>query len=109
MILRLQNVECGEVEISLHWIDLPGSKGLWFYYEMFIYKHLHLYLYIYKINYAFNYMVLWSMTSFNKLCMTLFMSFYLYPDCNVFSTVDKFLFSCLDIHIVFFFFHMLLN
>lgn len=28
MILRLQNVECGEVEISLHWIDLPGSKGL---------------------------------------------------------------------------------
>lgn len=28
MILRLQNVECGEVEISLHWIDIPGSKGL---------------------------------------------------------------------------------
>lgn len=28
MILRLQNVECGEVEITLHWIDLPGSKGL---------------------------------------------------------------------------------
>ncbi|CAJ2641933.1 putative ADP-ribosylation factor GTPase-activating protein [Trifolium pratense] len=28
MILRLQNVECGEVEISLHWIDLPGSRGL---------------------------------------------------------------------------------
>ncbi|XP_047339207.1 protein C2-DOMAIN ABA-RELATED 4-like [Impatiens glandulifera] len=28
MILRLKNVERGEVEISLHWIDLPGSKGL---------------------------------------------------------------------------------
>ncbi|XP_061362637.1 protein C2-DOMAIN ABA-RELATED 4-like isoform X2 [Gastrolobium bilobum] len=28
MILRLRNVECGEVEIQLHWIDLPGSKGL---------------------------------------------------------------------------------
>nr|AFK33467.1 unknown [Lotus japonicus] len=28
MILRLRHVECGEVEISLHWIDLPGSKGL---------------------------------------------------------------------------------
>uniref|UniRef100_A0A2P2PWH6 Uncharacterized protein n=1 Tax=Rhizophora mucronata TaxID=61149 RepID=A0A2P2PWH6_RHIMU len=26
--LRLKNVECGEVEIQLHWIDLPGSKGL---------------------------------------------------------------------------------
>ncbi|KAF7135044.1 protein C2-DOMAIN ABA-RELATED 4-like [Rhododendron vialii] len=26
--LRLRNVECGEVELSLHWIDLPGSKGL---------------------------------------------------------------------------------
>ncbi|RDX86484.1 Protein C2-DOMAIN ABA-RELATED 4, partial [Mucuna pruriens] len=26
MILRLQNVECGEVEIQLQWIDLPGSK-----------------------------------------------------------------------------------
>uniref|UniRef100_A0A7N0VIG5 Uncharacterized protein n=1 Tax=Kalanchoe fedtschenkoi TaxID=63787 RepID=A0A7N0VIG5_KALFE len=28
MILRLRNVECGEVEIQLQWIDLPGSKGL---------------------------------------------------------------------------------
>ena len=28
MILRLQNVECGEVEIQLQWIDLPGSKGI---------------------------------------------------------------------------------
>lgn len=26
--LRLRNVECGEVEIELQWIDLPGSKGL---------------------------------------------------------------------------------
>ncbi|CAL5374178.1 unnamed protein product [Camellia sinensis] len=28
LCLRLRNVECGEVELSLHWIDLPGSKGL---------------------------------------------------------------------------------
>ncbi|KAL1318390.1 hypothetical protein AAHE18_05G216500 [Arachis hypogaea] len=28
MILRLRNVECGELEIQLNWIDLPGSKGL---------------------------------------------------------------------------------
>ncbi|VVA95166.1 unnamed protein product [Arabis nemorensis] len=26
--LRLRNVERGEVEIELQWIDLPGSKGL---------------------------------------------------------------------------------
>lgn len=26
--LRLRNVECGEVQIQLQWIDLPGSKGL---------------------------------------------------------------------------------
>ena len=26
--LRLRHVECGEVEIQLQWIDLPGSKGL---------------------------------------------------------------------------------
>ncbi|KAK2999695.1 hypothetical protein RJ639_023472 [Escallonia herrerae] len=26
--LRLRNVECGEVELQLHWIDLPGGKGL---------------------------------------------------------------------------------
>ncbi|CBI15582.3 unnamed protein product, partial [Vitis vinifera] len=26
--LRLRNVECGEVELQLQWIDLPGSKGL---------------------------------------------------------------------------------
>ncbi|GAB4860975.1 Protein C2-DOMAIN ABA-RELATED 4 [Ancistrocladus abbreviatus] len=28
MCLRLKNVECGEVEIQLLWIDLPGCKGL---------------------------------------------------------------------------------
>ncbi|KAG9143863.1 hypothetical protein Leryth_011517 [Lithospermum erythrorhizon] len=28
MSLRLRNVECGEVEIQLQWIDLPGCKGL---------------------------------------------------------------------------------
>lgn len=28
LFLRLRNVECGEVEIQLQWIDLPGSKGL---------------------------------------------------------------------------------
>ncbi|KAL8257249.1 hypothetical protein R6Q59_029290 [Mikania micrantha] len=28
MVLRLQNVKCGEIEIRLSWIDVPGSKGL---------------------------------------------------------------------------------
>ncbi|KAI3768180.1 hypothetical protein L2E82_18641 [Cichorium intybus] len=28
MVLRLQNVERGEVEIQLSWIDIPGSRGL---------------------------------------------------------------------------------
>ncbi|KAI3500202.1 hypothetical protein L1887_36019 [Cichorium endivia] len=28
MVLRLQNVECGEVEIQLSWIEILGSKGL---------------------------------------------------------------------------------
>lgn len=28
MCLRLRNVECGEVEIQLQWIQLPGSRGL---------------------------------------------------------------------------------
>ncbi|KAK6921295.1 C2 domain [Dillenia turbinata] len=28
LCLRLRNVECGEVEIQLQWIDLPGCKGL---------------------------------------------------------------------------------
>ncbi|OVA01715.1 C2 calcium-dependent membrane targeting [Macleaya cordata] len=26
--LRLRDVECGEVELQLQWIDLPGSKGV---------------------------------------------------------------------------------
>lgn len=26
--LRLRNVECGELEVQLQWIELPGSKGL---------------------------------------------------------------------------------
>ncbi|KAL4557344.1 hypothetical protein LXL04_035519 [Taraxacum kok-saghyz] len=26
MCLRLRNVECGEIEIELHWIDVPGCK-----------------------------------------------------------------------------------
>lgn len=29
MILRLCNVERGEVELQLQWIDVPGSRGLW--------------------------------------------------------------------------------
>lgn len=28
MCLRLKNVECGEVELQLQWIDLPGCRGL---------------------------------------------------------------------------------
>ncbi|KAI4367035.1 hypothetical protein MLD38_022818 [Melastoma candidum] len=28
MILRLKNVESGEVELELEWIDIPGSRGL---------------------------------------------------------------------------------
>ncbi|KAE8662262.1 outer envelope protein 64 [Hibiscus syriacus] len=28
LCLRLRNVECGELEIELNWIDLPGSKGV---------------------------------------------------------------------------------
>ena len=28
MVLRLRNVECGEVELQLQWIDVPSSKGL---------------------------------------------------------------------------------
>lgn len=28
MVLRLRNVECGEVELQLQWIDVPTSKGL---------------------------------------------------------------------------------
>ncbi|CAJ1866685.1 unnamed protein product [Sphenostylis stenocarpa] len=28
MVLRLRNVECGEVELQLTWIDIPGSRHL---------------------------------------------------------------------------------
>ncbi|XP_031257911.1 protein C2-DOMAIN ABA-RELATED 4-like isoform X3 [Pistacia vera] len=28
MVLRLRNVERGELEIQLQWIDIPGSRGL---------------------------------------------------------------------------------
>ncbi|CAN1351550.1 Protein C2-DOMAIN ABA-RELATED 4 [Linum perenne] len=28
LFLRLRNVECGEVELELRWIDIPGSKGV---------------------------------------------------------------------------------
>ncbi|CAN6706413.1 unnamed protein product [Malus baccata var. baccata] len=28
MILRLRNVECGEIELQLQWIDVPSSRGL---------------------------------------------------------------------------------
>ncbi|KAK3409454.1 protein C2-DOMAIN ABA-RELATED 1 [Eucalyptus grandis] len=28
MVLRLRNVERGEVELQLQWIDVPGSRGL---------------------------------------------------------------------------------
>lgn len=28
MCLRLRNVECGEVELQLQWIDIPGSRSL---------------------------------------------------------------------------------
>ncbi|CAB4273780.1 unnamed protein product [Prunus armeniaca] len=28
IVLRLRNVECGEVELQLQWIDVPSSRGL---------------------------------------------------------------------------------
>ncbi|KAL5553213.1 hypothetical protein UlMin_040614 [Ulmus minor] len=28
MLLKLRNVECGEIEVQIEWIDLPDSKGL---------------------------------------------------------------------------------
>ncbi|MCE2055196.1 ornithine aminotransferase [Datura stramonium] len=28
VFLRLRNVECGEIELQLQWIDIPGSKNL---------------------------------------------------------------------------------
>ncbi|CAH2036134.1 unnamed protein product [Thlaspi arvense] len=31
IVLRLKHVECGEVEVQLQWIDLPGSKCLGFF------------------------------------------------------------------------------
>lgn len=31
LVVRLKNVECGEIELQLQWVDLPGSKGVWQY------------------------------------------------------------------------------
>lgn len=28
MLLRLKNVECGQIEIQVEWIELPGNKGV---------------------------------------------------------------------------------
>ncbi|KAL8035003.1 hypothetical protein ABFX02_12G068500 [Erythranthe guttata] len=28
MLLRLEDVECGQIEIQIEWIQLPGNKGL---------------------------------------------------------------------------------
>lgn len=28
MILRLKNVECGEIELGIEWVEVPGCKGL---------------------------------------------------------------------------------
>lgn len=28
IILRLKNVECGEVELQLHWVEVPGSRRI---------------------------------------------------------------------------------
>ncbi|XP_008809823.1 GTPase activating protein 1-like [Phoenix dactylifera] len=28
LVLRLRNVECGEVELQLQWISIPGARGL---------------------------------------------------------------------------------
>lgn len=28
MVVRLRNVESGEIELQLQWVDLPGSKGV---------------------------------------------------------------------------------
>lgn len=28
LVVRLKNVECGEIELQLQWVDLPGSKGV---------------------------------------------------------------------------------
>ncbi|CAI0547557.1 unnamed protein product, partial [Linum tenue] len=29
IFLRLRNVECGEIELELRWIHVPGARGLW--------------------------------------------------------------------------------
>ncbi|KAK1616688.1 hypothetical protein QYE76_022205 [Lolium multiflorum] len=28
VVLRLRNVECGEIELQLQWIDIPGARGV---------------------------------------------------------------------------------
>jgi hypothetical protein len=28
VVLRLRNVECGEIELQLQWIDIPGANGV---------------------------------------------------------------------------------
>ena len=28
VVLRLRNVECGEIELQLQWIDIPGAKSV---------------------------------------------------------------------------------
>lgn len=28
MILRLKDVECGEVDVQIEWIEIPGCKGI---------------------------------------------------------------------------------
>lgn len=28
LVVRLKNVECGEIELQLQWVELPGSKGV---------------------------------------------------------------------------------
>ncbi|XP_047096416.1 GTPase activating protein 1 [Lolium rigidum] len=28
VVLKLRNVECGEIELQLQWIDIPGAKGV---------------------------------------------------------------------------------
>jgi hypothetical protein len=28
LVVRLKNVECGEIELQLQWVDVPGSRGV---------------------------------------------------------------------------------
>ncbi|GJN19716.1 hypothetical protein PR202_gb07021 [Eleusine coracana subsp. coracana] len=28
IVVRLKNVECGEIELQLQWVDIPGSRGV---------------------------------------------------------------------------------